>query len=173
MLHEKLPTADRLGSAPAPAPTPPSSAGVSIDVFPVQGKCYYGDIWHAPRSGGRLHLGVDIIAPTGKLVYAVTDGEIDKVYVDRPGSLSGNGVRLLQPDGTYFFYAHFDELAEGIELGVPVKAGQVLGTIGSTGNTTTPHLHLEIHPQGGAAINPYPIVKAIDACNVTEPLGLC
>ena len=67
-------------------------------------------------------------------------------------------------DGTYFFYAHMKGLADGIELGVPVKAGQVIGAVGSTGSSGTPHLHFEVHPQGGAAVNPYPLVKAIDGC---------
>ncbi|MEL0041003.1 MAG: peptidoglycan-binding protein, partial [Ilumatobacter sp.] len=141
----------------------------SIDVFPVQGRCGYADTWHAPRSGGRVHLGVDIIAARGNLVYAAAEGTITKVYYDRPGSLSGNGVRLTTDDGTYFFYAHFDTIAEGISPGVRVQAGQVVGTIGATGNTSTPHLHFEIHPGGGTAVNPYPIVKAVDACEITEP----
>ena len=165
-------TASGLGLEATAAPTAPDASSVQLQYFPVQGKCYYGDTWGYPRSGGRVHLGVDIMATEGKLLYAVTDGKIDKIYTDRPGSLAGNGVRLRMPDGTYFFYAHMAELGEGIELGVPVTAGQVLGTLGNTGNSGTPHLHFEIHPQGGSAINPYPVVKAIDACNVTEPLGL-
>ena len=51
-------------------------------------------------------------------------------------------------DGTYFFYAHMERLADGIELGVPVKAGQVIGYVGSTGYSTGPHLHFEIHIGG-------------------------
>ena len=86
------------------------------------------------------------------------------MYVDAPGSLSGNGLKLRRPDGTYVFYAHLTALAPGIELGVPVTAGQLIGTVGMTGNAATPHLHFEIHPQGGAAINPYPIVKAMGGC---------
>ena len=165
-------TADVLGLAAAAVPADSPVAAASIDVFPVQGRCGYTDTWHAARSGGRLHLGVDIIAAEGNLVYAVTDGVITKVYEDRPGSLSGNGIRLTTDDGTYFFYAHFTHVAEGIVEGAHVTAGQVVGYIGSTGNSGTPHLHLEIHPQGGAAVNPYPIVKAVDACHITEPLVL-
>jgi murein DD-endopeptidase MepM/ murein hydrolase activator NlpD len=138
-------------------------------VFPVQGKCWFGDTWKAPRSGGRLHQGVDIIAARGKLLYAVVSGTISKVYVDSPGSLAGNGVRIAQDNGTYFTYLHMDTLAEGIELGTRVTAGQVIGTLGSTGNATTPHLHFEVHPAGGAGVNPYPLVKPIDACNLTAP----
>jgi murein DD-endopeptidase MepM/ murein hydrolase activator NlpD len=163
-------TAAALDVDRAPAPTAPDASSVQFDVFPVQGSCYYGDSWGYARSGGRTHQGVDIIAPTGQLLYAVADGRITKVYRDYPGSLAGNGVRLTTDDGTYFFYAHMSELAEGIEAGVPVRAGQVVGYVGNTGNSGTSHLHFEIHPQGGSAINPYPLVKAIDACDVTEPL---
>jgi peptidoglycan hydrolase-like protein with peptidoglycan-binding domain len=162
-------TANALGLAKMPAPAPPDPASVKLEVFPVQGKCYFGDSFGYSRSAGRVHLGVDIIAPAGKLIYAVTGGRITKIYADYPGSLSGNGVRLTAPDGTYYFYAHMTGIGPGIALGVPVKAGQILGTVGSTGSSGTNHLHLEIHPKGGSAINPYPFVKAIDACNVTEP----
>lgn len=162
-------TADRLGSAPAPAPTPPSSAGVSIDVFPVQGKCWFGDTWQAPRGGGRLHEGLDVIAARGNLLYAVVSGTISKIYTDAPGLRSGNGLRIAQDNGTYFTYLHMDTFAEGIALGSTVTAGQVIGTVGATGNAATPHLHFEVHPGGGAAVNPYPLVKPIDDCANTTP----
>ena len=140
----------------------------SISAFPVQGRCAFTDTWGQAR-GSRSHEGVDIIAPRGNLIYAVVDGVITKKYTD--ASLSGNALRLTTGDGTYFFYAHLDTFAPGIDVGVAVRAGQVIGTNGSTGNTGTPHLHFEVHPRGGAAINPYPIVKAVDACHVTEPRG--
>ncbi len=162
-------TADRLGTAAAPAPTPTSTAGVSIDVFPVQGKCWFGDTWQAPRSGGRLHEGVDVIAARGNLLYAVVSGTISKVYTDTPGSLSGNGLRVAQDNGTYFTYLHMDTFGAGIVLGARVTAGQVIGTVGSTGNAATPHLHFEVHPGGGGAANPYPVIKPLDACSVTAP----
>ena len=151
-----------IGAAPAPIVTPPSA--VSIEHFPVAKPCGFADTWQYDRGGGRRHLGVDIIAATGTEVYAAVTGKVSKVYVDAPGSLSGNGVRIALPDGTYFFYAHMTALAPGIELGVPVTAGQLIGTVGSTGNSATPHLHFEIHPQGGSAINPYPVVKAANGC---------
>ena len=152
-------TAYKLGLIEAPA--------MQLSVFPVQGPCSFIDTWHDPRGNGRLHIGVDIIAPKGNLVYAVADGTITRTYHVGRDKLSGNGVRLTMADGTYFFYGHFDSIAPGIAVGTTVKAGQVIGTIGATGNTSTPHLHLEIHPGGGDAINPYPIMKAIDGCNVT------
>ena len=133
----------------------------SIKVFPVQARCSFTDTWGEAR-GSRRHEGVDIIAPRGNLIYAVVDGIITKKYTD--ASLSGNALRLTTVDGTYFFYAHLDSFAPGIDVGVSVQAGQVLGTNGATGNTATPHLHFEVHPRGGAAINPYPIVKAVDGC---------
>jgi murein DD-endopeptidase MepM/ murein hydrolase activator NlpD len=165
-------TAEMLGLSAEVAPADSPVANISLAAFPMQGMCGYTDTWHAPRSGGRLHLGVDIIAPEGKLLYAVADGTITKIYTDRPGSLAGNGLRLTMDDGTYFFYAHLLSFAEGIEVGTKVVAGQVIGKNGNTGNSGTPHLHFEIHPDGGAAINPYPIVKAIDGCSVTEPVAV-
>lgn len=162
-------TANRLNTAAAPAPAPPSAAGVSLDVFPVQGQCWFGDTWAAPRGGGRTHEGVDIIAPKGNLLYAAVSGTISKMYYDYPGALSGNGFRIAQDNGTYFTYLHLDGFAPGIDVGTKVTAGQVVGYVGTTGNSATPHLHFEVHPNGGGAVNPYPIVKAVDACNVTAP----
>jgi peptidoglycan hydrolase-like protein with peptidoglycan-binding domain len=163
-------TAAALGLSPAPAPSAPDASGIALEVFPVQGSCFYGDSWQFARGGGRVHLGVDIIAPAGKLLYAVADGTITKVYTDHPGSLPGNGVRITMADGTYFFYAHMSAVADGINQGTKVKAGQVVGFVGNTGSSGTNHLHFEVHPKGGSAVNPYPLVKAIDGCSRTEPL---
>ncbi len=164
-------TAGKLGQAAAPAPAAPSASGITIQAFPVQGACWFGDTWHAPRGGGRLHEGLDIIAAEGKQLYAVVDGTITKQYVDYPGALSGNGVRVSLPNGTYFTYLHMSAFADGIGVGVPVKAGQLIGYVGETGNAATPHLHFEVHPSGGGAVNPYPIIKPADACSNTTARG--
>jgi peptidoglycan hydrolase-like protein with peptidoglycan-binding domain len=162
-------TATKLGSVKAPAPSAPSAAGVTLDVFPVQGRCSFIDTWHAPRGGGRLHVGVDIISAQDKLLYAVVDGTISKQYFDYPGALAGNGLRVAQADGTYFTYLHLSGFADGIGVGTKVKAGDVIGYVGTTGNSATPHLHFEVHPKGGSPVNPYPLVNAVDACNITAP----
>ena len=133
----------------------------SLDAFPMIGQCSFADSWHAPR-GSRLHEGVDIIGARGLPLVAVKDGVITKLVTNQ--TLSGNAIRFTIADGTYFYYAHLDAFAEGITVGTQVVAGQVIGYNGSTG-TTTPHLHFEVHPGGGAAVNPYPFVKAVDACN--------
>jgi peptidoglycan hydrolase-like protein with peptidoglycan-binding domain len=158
------PTALKLGVITAPA--------VSIAVFPVQGNCSFENTWHAPRGADRLHLGVDIIAREGNLEYAVADGTITKLYTVGVDKLAGNGVRLTMASGTYFFYGHMSKLADGISIGTKVKAGQVIGYVGKTGDTNTSHLHFEVHPLGGDAIDPTPVVAAVDACNVTTPLAI-
>lgn len=149
-------------------PSVESMGLTAIKVFPVQGRCSYTDSWGAPRSGGRSHLGVDITAPRGNAIYAVVDGVISQVTTG--GSLSGNALRVAQSDGTYFFYAHMDSFAPGIAVGTPVRAGQIIGYVGSTGNSAGPHLHFEVHPFGGDAVSPYAVVKVVDACHVTEVL---
>ncbi|MCU0260830.1 MAG: peptidoglycan-binding protein, partial [Ilumatobacteraceae bacterium] len=163
-------TATALGltaqQAPATTPAPPP---VTIQAFPMQGRCWFGDTWMAPRGGGRLHEGVDIGGAEGLYLYAVADGTITRRVYDTPGSLSGNALRLTTSDGTYFFYAHLSDVAPGITVGTKVTAGQIIGFNGRTGNAGVPHLHFEVHPGGGAAVNPFPIVKAVDGCSTTTP----
>ncbi len=158
-----------LGSGSVGIVNPNGGGAVTLARFPVQGRCFFGDTWQDARSGGRRHEGVDIIANEGKLLYAVVDGEISKQYWDTPGALSGNGLRVAQPNGTYFTYLHMSGFAPGITVGTQVKAGDVIGFVGNTGSSATAHLHFEIHPGGGAAVNPYPYVKPIDDCSNTTP----
>ena len=160
-----LPTAIALGVLPDLA-----TLGIpQISAFPSQGRCSFVDSWHESRSGGRLHIGVDIIGPKGLALYAVSDGTITKMY-GAESKLSGNALRLTAADGTYFFYAHLDSFASGITVGSAVRAGQIIGYMGSTGNAGNSHLHFEVHQLGGEAVNPYPVIKAVDACHVTEVL---
>ena len=160
-------TAPTVVTAGATTTTIAPSNAAAIRQFPVQGTCYFTDTWGAPRSGGRRHEGVDIIAKAGLYVYAVDDGTLTKQYIDAPGALAGNGWRITRADGTYFFYAHFSSFAPGLKVGSSVKAGQIIGNIGMTGNAGTPHLHFEVHPRGGAAVNPTPIVRTVDGCKTT------
>ena len=152
-----------------PTTAPPAPPAITVAVFPVLGPCWFGDTWQAPRPGGRQHEGVDIIAVSGTPLYAANDGRISRQSFDRVGSLGGNTITLTAADGTYFYYAHLSTFADGIGVGSEVVAGQVIGYVGSTGNSSTPHLHFEYHPYGGAAVNPYPPVKAIDGCKITTP----
>jgi LysM repeat protein len=152
--------------SPTPAATPVATT-VSISVFPVQGPCSFSDTYGAPRSGARKHEGVDIIAKAGLWIYAAKDGTLSKKYLDAPGSLSGNGWRLTSSDGSYFFYAHLSAFATGLAVGSPVKAGQILGQVGATGDASIPHLHFEVHPGGGPSVNPTPVVKAVDGCKTS------
>ena len=137
---------------------------IPIAYPPVLPKCWYYDDFGAPRVGGRVHEGVDIGATLGVPVYAVVGGTITAKYLDAPGLRAGNALRLVQADGTYFFYAHMNGFAPGIGVGSRVNAGDVIGYVGQTGNALSPHLHLEIHPNGGAAINPFPSMKAVNIC---------
>lgn len=151
------------------SPVPPTPGGLFvITQFPVQGLCWFSDSFGAPRPGGRTHEGVDIIAYQGQKVYAVDDGVLTKQYLDAPGLLAGNGWRLTRADGSYFFYAHLSEFAPGLKVGSSVKAGQILGLVGRTGAAGTPHLHFEVHPGGGPAINPTSVVTAVNGCKITR-----
>lgn len=123
-------------------------------VCPVQGYVAFGDTWGAPRSGGRTHQGVDLIGARGLPLVAVVDGFVQQ----KTNRLGGNAVWLSGVDGNKYYYAHLDSWAASGS----VTAGTVIGTLGDTGNArySVPHLHFEIHPGGGAAVNPYPTVRA-------------
>lgn len=133
-------------------------------VCPVPGGSFIDD-WHFPRSGGRLHKGNDIFAERGTPVLAVADGVVRRVNrVDRwePGSGSGLGgktVSITTDERTYWYYAHLDSVADGVEVGAAVEAGEQLGTVGTTGNarSTPPHLHIGRYVDGGPQ-NPYPVI---------------
>ncbi|MEO5899281.1 MAG: peptidoglycan DD-metalloendopeptidase family protein [Ilumatobacteraceae bacterium] len=114
----------------------------------------FSDTWGAPRSGGRRHEGVDLIGARGTPVLAVVDG----VAVGNQNELGGTTVSLTGTDGNRYYYAHLDGY---VTLGT-VTAGTVIGILGQTGNAiySVPHLHFEIHPGGGPAVDPYPTTRA-------------
>jgi len=149
-------------------PTLESLGLPTLQVFPMQGRCGFTDTWGQARSEGRSHEGTDVMGARGLALYATNDGVISRMSTG--GRLGGNVIYVKIPNGTYFYYAHLDSFAPGMAAGVPVKAGQIIGYVGSTGDAGTPHLHFEIHPFGGAAVNPYVILKAADACNVLDVL---
>ena len=150
--------------AAQPTSPPPPPSPVVLAAFPVAPSCAFADTYGAPRSGGRSHQGVDIIVGSGTPIYAVMDGTISRKQIEFAGSLGGNALWLTAADGTYFYYAHLSAFAPGIELGSAVTAGQLIGYVGMTGNASVPHLHFEVHPNGGSAVNPYPVVKAASNC---------
>jgi len=162
------PTTAPSSSATTTTTAPDTATAITPKVFPMPGPCWFSDTWQVARSGGRKHEGVDIIAKKGTPLYAVVDGTITRQFFDRPGSLGGNALRLTAADGTYFHYAHLDTFATGIAPGSSVTAGQVIGYVGTTGSSSTPHLHFEYHPFGGKAVNPYPVVKPLDSCRNTS-----
>ena len=110
--------------------------------------------WQAPRPGGRQHQGNDIFAPTGTAVVAPVAGVVRHVK----GNTAGNAFYLAGDDGTTYYGAH---LSSYVASPGRVGAGNVIGRVGATGNADghDPHLHFEVHPNGGAAVDPWPLVS--------------
>ena len=127
---------------------------VSGIVCPVAGPTAYADTWGAPRSGGRRHQGVDMISPAGTTLVAVESGSVTM----KTNNLGGNVVWLNGNSGTRYYYAHLSAWEGGSRS---VSQGEVIGYVGATGNAGVNHLHFQVHPGGGVAVNPYPYVRAV------------
>jgi murein DD-endopeptidase MepM/ murein hydrolase activator NlpD len=129
-------------------------------VCPVAGAVSFTDSWGDPRSGGRTHQGVDMMAALGTPAVAVESGKIRQMSFS---TLGGITLWLQGINGDDFYYAHLDGYASGLAAGQSVVVGQVIGFVGSSGNAPDwlPHLHFELHPGGGTAANPYPLVKTL------------
>lgn len=126
--------------------------------FPVAGPANYRDDWLDPRFGPPFHLhqGTDIFAERGTPVISPADGTVRF----EEGGLGGRAVYVTAADGTYYYMAHVNGYERSLYAGAPVSQGQVVAYVGNTGNAEggAPHLHFEIHPGGGAATNPKPIL---------------
>jgi murein DD-endopeptidase MepM/ murein hydrolase activator NlpD len=148
-----------------PIPPPPELVARGL-VFPVRGvdPGSLVDTFTAPRPGERVHNAVDIMAPRGTPVLAVADGTVQQLGT---GGAGGIAVYQVDAEGRFaYYYAHLDRLAAGLEEGEAVRAGQVIGYVGTTGNAPAgaPHLHFAVYELantarrwGGRPINPVPL----------------
>ena len=161
------------GANPSPPPavqSPPSDVKPELTaagyVFPVYGPAAsFTDDFGAARADTGWHHGNDIFAPIGTPLLAVADGTLFSVGVN---SLGGNRLWLRDRSGNEFYYAHLSAFSPLAEKGAAVKAGDVVGFVGATGDAvgTPPHLHFEIHPAGllglgyDGVVNPYEYLVA-------------
>ena len=151
--------------APATRAQPPTTI-----VFPVLGPTTYMDDFGAPRAGGP-HQGIDMMAPKRALALAAEAG---KVKFWTHSATAGCMLYLYGASGTTYYYIHLNNdltkrndnkgkcvawtaYAKGLKNGAKVAAGQVVGYVGDSGdaNGIHPHLHFELHPNGGKAVDPY------------------
>jgi murein DD-endopeptidase MepM/ murein hydrolase activator NlpD len=161
------PTAGAAGAVPPPTvPTPLLAKGALI--VPVQGieASALRNTYDEQRGGGtRTHEALDIPAPRGTPVLSATGGRVLKLFDSKQG-----GKMVYAADSSERFilmYAHLDSYANGLAEGQPLHRGQVIGTVGTTGNAppNVPHLHFAIARSNdvkvwwkGAPVNPFPIL---------------
>ena len=112
--------------------------------------------WGAPRSGGRLHKGVDIFAERGTPVLSATEGIVLRAGTN---TLGGQVINVIGPGRQVHYYAHLDRYG-AFKPGNVVYPGSILGYVGSTGNArgTPPHLHYGVYDPVRGAINPWPLL---------------
>jgi murein DD-endopeptidase MepM/ murein hydrolase activator NlpD len=122
-------------------------------VCPVQGPHAFTDTFGAPRPGGRTHQGDDILAPRGTPVVANVNG----VVRDHGNALGGLAYYLEGSDGNEYYGAHLEAYAASGQ----VSKGTIIGYVGNTGDAAggATHLHFEIHPGGGPAVNPTSVLR--------------
>lgn len=147
------------------APAPPPGDALLLPVAGIT-PSQLSDTFNDARGGGtRLHEALDIMAPRGTPVLAAVDGKVEKLFNSDAGGLT---IYQFDPTGTYcYYYAHLDAYAPGLREGQQLRRGDVIGTVGSTGNANPdgPHLHFAIFLLGpekrwheGTPVNPYPLL---------------
>lgn len=138
-LEQLQPAIDELAESTRPF-------GIEVAAFPVDElRKPFRDDWGEPRSGGRRHAGNDFLAHIGIPLRAIEDGTFQRLS---GGALGGLGVVLFGDSGAEYLYVHLDS-ALPFEDGQRVYAGQIVGTVGDSGNARgAPHLHLQIAPSG-------------------------
>ncbi|WP_448268615.1 peptidoglycan DD-metalloendopeptidase family protein [Nostoc sp. DSM 114159] len=126
--------------------TPPPSSSTLAYIWPTKGTLTsgFGMRW------GRPHKGIDIANSTGTPVVASADGTIEKAGWNNGGY--GNLVEIHHPDGSSTRYAHNSKIL--VQPGQQVHQGETIALMGTTGHSTGPHSHFEIHPSGKGAVNP-------------------
>ncbi len=130
------------------------SAGTVLTYCPVAGAVSFIDSWGYARSGGRRHKGVDMMASIGTPIAAPVSGTVSH----RSNRVGGRSFHLQGDDGNYYYGTHMSDYGASGR----VNAGDIIGYVGDDGNARgIPHLHFEVHPGGGRAVNPYPYVQAV------------
>jgi murein DD-endopeptidase MepM/ murein hydrolase activator NlpD len=132
---------------------PPGPDGM---VFPVRGVHFYANTWGAPRSGGRHHMGTDVMSPKGTPVVACVSGRANVHW----NWLGGKSITVTGDNGWSYYYAHLNGYAVGSGR---VKRGQVIGYVGNSGNAAggPNHLHFQMGPRG-RWVNPYPYLRRME-----------
>jgi len=128
-----------------------SQIAKNLWILPTTGYHLTGRFGMVSGLWATFHTGLDFAAPTGTPIYAIADGVITSTGFDGP---YGNKTVETLSDGTEIWYAH--QSAIGVHAGEQVHQGEQIGNIGSTGNTTGPHVHIEVRPGGGDPVDPYP-----------------
>lgn len=151
----------------APAAPPASDVHPPTLLLPVQGIdiAEVHDTFDDARGSERVHEALDVMAPAGTPVLAAADGRIEKLFSSDRGGLT---IYQFDPSGTWsYYYAHLQAYAPGLAEGMQVRRGDVLGTVGSTGNAdpAAPHLHFAVFrltPERqwwtGTPVNPWPLL---------------
>jgi murein DD-endopeptidase MepM/ murein hydrolase activator NlpD len=118
-------------------------------VLPVAGYHLTGRFGASSGLWASTHTGLDFAAPEGTEIRSIGPGLVTEASYD--GSF-GNKTVVRLDDGTVLWYCHQSEF--GVETGQRVAPGDLIGYVGSTGNVTGPHLHLEVHPGNGGPVDP-------------------
>lgn len=146
--------------------------GPSGFVTPVGGslRSMFGPRMHPILGVVRLHAGVDWAAPPGTPVKAAFEGTVESAGVNKG---FGNLIVIAHANGMSTYYAHLSAFADGLKVGAKVTSGELIGYVGSTGLSTGPHLHFELHV-GGEPVDPLTynrqIARVGDATNASERL---